>query len=448
MWTYNEFGTGMNNIHGRSRHSLAKASFMLFNEPGRSFSSVLGRQDVAAIFAKEKMEAGDILSGHIHATLERCRMDTGQFIIVPQDTTYFNYTTHKSMKGLGTIQNKVKGVLQHNILALNDKALPLGLLGQLTWTRDGKNADLFAKESDKWFKGLAQVNDLAGNTDKKIILVQDRESDIFGFFKADRHENVELLMRVCQDRNMEDITSGEVFKLQQAAEKLQLTGTNKVEIFRDNKQLTLTLEVKAGSVSIHPNKDKSIAKHKTKPMTLISAREIEAKDKHGNDCNNPGEAAHWLLLTTLELEEGMTAFDIVTYYSYRWRIERFHYVEKSGGLEVEKLLFDDVHTLMNAIAFYSIIAWRILYILYLAREENEIAASQCFEKDEITILEHVANEKIDTLKQAVKALGKIVGHQPSKKFPMPGAKKLGEALIRLNSMVAGLKIGKKLTLLS
>jgi dsDNA-binding SOS-regulon protein len=340
MWAEEEFGQSQRGlIHGRSRKSLARAGFMIAERTGLSFSAVLGnsfRQDIAAIFAKEAMEASSLLHGHVQATVERARASASQLIIVPQDTVFYNYNSHQAKEGLTTAyHHQIKGLLQHNVLALDEEGLPLGLLWQHTWARKGKNASLFKKESDKWFKGLEAVNALAPAIGKRIVLVQDRESDILDFFKAVRAEQLELIVRVCQNRKLEDIASEAVFKLDQAAEKLADAGIAQVKVMRHNKEVTLTLQLRAGQVSVHPNKDKNAARHKTGPMTLVNAREIAAKDEKGQDCYKAQEAADWLLLTTLTLDEQCTAMDIVKYYSLRWRIERLHYVNKSGALNVE-----------------------------------------------------------------------------------------------------------------
>jgi dsDNA-binding SOS-regulon protein len=446
MWSAVEFGASQRGlIHGRSIKSLAKAGFMLAERVGQSFSSVLGnsfRQDVAAIFAKEHMEASSILHGHVQATVERAKSSASQVIIVPQDTVFYNYSGHKAKEGLTAIQQQTKGLVQHNVLALDKDGLPLGLLWQHNWARKGKNAGLFEKESDKWFKGLEAVNAQATAIGKRIVLVQDRESDILAFFKAHRAEQVELLVRVCQNRTLQDTDSEETFKLNQAKENLREAGTMQVKIIRKNKEVKLTLQLKAGQVSVWPGKDKSVALHKTKPMTLVSALEIAAVDEKGNNCHDPEAAADWLLLTTLPLDDTCTAANIVRYYSLRWRIERFHYVNKTGALNVEELRFDDVHTLINALAFYSVLAWRILHLTYLVRNEPQASAETCFNETEISVLSSYSRTKVQTVEQAIKVLGKLVGFQPSKKYPLPGAKKLGQAIERLNAMVEGYKLAQ------
>jgi hypothetical protein len=50
------------------------------------------------------------------------------------------------------------------------------------------------------------------------------------------------------------------------------------------------------------------------------------------------KAVHWLLLTARPIHTAAEARQITTWYSYRWLVERLHYVLKSGcKLEVSQL---------------------------------------------------------------------------------------------------------------
>lgn len=151
MWARTEFSCGLSDFHGRNRSSLIRAGEEVYNNIGSSFSKALGntfRQSIATIFAKPAMNTEKMLEGHIRATVGRCSSSEGERLIVSQDTTYYNYNGHYNLSGLGIIQGKLKGTLQHNVLAINEAGVPLGLLYQRNWTRGGLNA--FENESDKW----------------------------------------------------------------------------------------------------------------------------------------------------------------------------------------------------------------------------------------------------------------------------------------------------------
>lgn len=78
-----------------------------------------------------------MLSGHIAATRDRAEGSEGECLIAAQDTTYCNYLGHRQMSGLGVIQGNVRGLMQHNVLLVDELGLPLGLLDQQHWTRQG-----------------------------------------------------------------------------------------------------------------------------------------------------------------------------------------------------------------------------------------------------------------------------------------------------------------------
>jgi hypothetical protein len=111
---------------------------------------------------------------------------------------------------------------------------------------------------------------------------------------------------------------------------------------------------------------------------------------------------------------------VVQFYALRWRIERFHYTLKSGALNVEKLQFDDIHTLINALAFYSVVAWQLLFLTYAIREDPHQSALAFFEPSELQVLQTATSKTIVSLGEAVLALGRMVGFAPSKKQPFPG----------------------------
>lgn len=439
MWASAEFGVALSEVHGRNISSLKRAAKEVYDAIGSSFSKALGntfRQAVAAIFAKKEMDTEKMLQGHIEAAVARCAASSGEVLLVSQDTTYYNLNSQHSLSGLGLIQGKLKGTLQHNVLAMDQWGTPQGLLYQRNWTRGGLNA--FDNESAKWEEGLAAVNIALGGIDKEVVLVQDREADVFSFFTARRSSNVELVVRVCQPRHIEVLEKGQVVPLQQAVELLAQQGEMETEVRRKNRPVKLRLEVRAGKVAVLP--PKGTGQGKARDLYLVMAREVAATDGQGSSVFDPEEAACWLLLTTCPVEDAGAAFDVVRWYALRWRVEQFHYVLKSGGFKVERLQFDDVHTFFNALSFYSIVAWRVLYLTYLVREQPQAPAEEYFEPVEVKVLQASAQKPVKTLEEAVVTLGKLAGFQKTKKQPLPGVKLLGEALVKLQHMIEGWRL--------
>lgn len=451
MWAATEFAQGLAGFHKRNGKSLVRAADLIYRQMGRSFSGALGntfRQAVAGIFSKANMNTDKMLEGHVKATVERCQSSPGDVLIVSQDTVIYNLTTHQALQGLGPLQGKLKGTLQHNVLACDEQGLPLGLLYQRNWTRGGLNA--LDNESDKWLLGLQAVNEHLSGSSKPVVLVQDREADVWSFFKAQRAPHVDLLVRVHQPRKVEVMASGLVLPLEQATEQVPVVGQMQVHIERHNRPVELTLKVSAAAVAVLPPKDLSAKKHKAKDLYLVVAREVAAIDGQGRCVFDEQQAAEWLLLTSYRVKQANDAFKVVRWYALRWRIERLHYVLKSGGLQVERLQFEAIQVLFNAFAFYSIIAWRVLYLTYLARQDSQSPAHEHFDTLELQLLKAsnkpANHNSITTLHQAVTALGGLVNFQPTTKQPLPGVKLLAQALVKLHHMKEAILIWHNLSL--
>ena len=291
------------------------------------------------------------------------------------------------------------------------------------------------KESQKWFNALAAVNQQAQGSDKRWVVTCDRESDIFEFFKAERESNVDLLVRVFQPRRVEVATAGVVCPLPTVASHLDDYGHYCVHIERQvegqRRTVELTLHLQAATVHIYPNQDLSPARHKTQPLSLVVATEVACLDVQSQaDCFDAENALSWFLLTRLPNADRNDGQRIVRFYALRWRIERLHFTLKSGALNVEKRQFDDVHTLSNALTFYSVVAWQLLSLTDALRQDPEQPAETMFEPDELTLLQQLSGQPMDSLRQATLALTKLVGFAPSKKQPLPGVKVLASAIER------------------
>lgn len=395
------------------------------------------RQTMSNIFSDKRMDQSTMLSSHICNTIQRAQQCNGNFLIASQDTSYLNFHGHQHMEGLGFIQGNLKGIIQHNLLLTSEAKIPLGLLHQQHWTRNGGLPFDGEKESEKWINGLKQVNDLSKKVDKSIVLVQDREADYYDFFTAERAKNVELIVRLFQPRSYQLGTVNGTKRLSELHDVLPPFKHKQVCVQRKNKQVILNLSLKAGRVQAVCAK-----KGKSEFLSVVIAEEIGCVDADtGTDLYNNEDRSTWYLLSSLPIETQEDVERIVDFYSMRWMIERLHYLEKSGGLSVEKLQFNDIKTMVNALTFYSIVAWKLMSLNYLSRYKPDLDAKEFFGEQEIVLLESHQRKEIRTIYEGTLALGKLVGFVPTKKQPLPGMKIMTEALERFTYV----KIGAGLT---
>jgi hypothetical protein len=215
-------------------------------------------------------------------------------------------------------------------------------------------------------------------------------------------------------------------------------GTIIIEIPRDTrnnrKKRSACLEIKCSkiSVSVPPKVQKRYGKNKKIEIHLILAREINVPEGV--------EPIEWYLATNLEINSFDEAFEKVQWYVQRWKIERFHYVLKSG-CKVEELQQEDAEQIKKLILMYSIIAIRILAITYLAREKPEISCEIMFDEEEWKVLYKIANKttiqptKTPTIKEAVGYLAKLGGFLGRKGDGEPGVKVIWKGLRELDTVL-------------
>jgi Transposase DDE domain len=83
------------------------------------------------------------------------------------------------------------------------------------------------------------------------------------------------------------------------------------------------------------------------------------------------KAVHWLLLTSLPVRTVEQAQQVVTWYTYRWLTERFHYVLKSGCKLEERQLREE-QRLERLLAVHSLVVWKLLWLTYQARQTPDV----------------------------------------------------------------------------
>jgi len=135
------------------------------------------------------------------------------------------------------------------------------------------------------------------------------------------------------------------------------------------------------------------------------------------------------------------AYERVFYYTQRWKIERFHYVLKSG-CGVEKLQERSMDKTTLLALMYSVIAVAVMNMTYAARLHPEEPCTVFFEEDEWKTLYCVANKtkkspkKPYTIAEAVTYLSWLGGPKRSPSDGPPGVITIWIGLEKLNSILA------------
>jgi hypothetical protein len=412
--------------------------------PEASCPEALGRAGAKAacrFWDNSRVQAGDVLAGHAQETARR-GMEY-PVVLVAQDTTEINLTAHAATKGLGYLGSPdCRGLLLHTLLAISPAGIPLGVLRQFTWTRPleqlGKRhrrrqTSLEDKESQRWLDGLtATAESLAQHP--HVVLMADRESDLFDLFAARRPKHVDLLVRVCREKRRVEHPAQ---YLDAALQEEPVRGHVQIEIpprpNRPGRKATmavrwLSLEVHA---PCHGPKRPSVE------LTFILVEEIDPPQGE--------KPVRWLLATTLKVESLADALQCVQWYAYRWIIERFHFVLKSG-CKIEQRQLETVARMERAIPVFSIVAWRLLWLTLQARETPATPCTVILEEFEWKVLCATAGGRTrrrplpaepPTLREAVRMIAQLGGFLGRKCDGEPGPQTLWRGLRRLHDLGQG-----------
>ena len=226
------------------------------------------------------------------------------------------------------------------------------------------------RESQRWLTTLAEVQQ-AIPAPTRLIVVADREADIYPLFIAPREERTDLVIRATYNRGL---VGGS--KLEDVVKTVAWQGSRTVTIPGNGARAARTATVQIGwtTVQLLPPQDyprPASAPRPTLQLVVVEEREPPAGVK----------PLRWLLWTTLPVTNWDEAMAVVDAYRRRWLIERYHYVLKSG-CGIEQLQLETAERLERALAVCCIVAWRLLWLTYQARETPDVACSGVFARHE------------------------------------------------------------------
>lgn len=394
----------------------------------------------------KRVDAQEIIEPHRKQTAQRASKE--EIILAIQDTSDFNFTHHPGKTeeqgfGMTCAQKYVRGLKVHSLMASTTQGVPLGILEQQIWTRPLKKTkkksqqtrkSILNKESKRWLTSLVST-ELAIPSTTTVVTVTDREGDIYDLFAMEREPNSELLIRAKHNRRV----NHELKFVREAMRQVPDAGQLEISVPRHDakKSRNATLSIRYASFDFSPpiNRAKSF-KRESVTLNVISATEE----------NPPTEVKPitWFLLTSLELNNFEQATGCIRWYTYRWLIERYHYVLKSG-CRIEQLQLKSAERIKKALATYTIVAWRLLWLTYHTRDNPHLPCDTILEQDEWQSLYcHFQGfplaEEPPSLQQAMIWIARLGGFLARNHDGLPGVKTLWRGLQRLNDIASTWKL--------
>lgn len=243
----------------------------------------------------------------------------------------------------------------------------------------------------------------------RLVHIGDRENDIYEFFCAAQEVGTHFLVRTCVDRLAGDGSHTIGAEMADVA----VAGHHCVEI-GDGTTARVTLRYKR--IHVRP----PVGKQKRYPaldLTVIHAREDDAPE---------GRAAiDWKLITDLSVVSRDDAVRMLIWYAMRWKIEVFHKILKSG-CRAEDARLRTAERLVNLIAIFCILAWRLFWMTMINRAAPTGSPRLVLTEDEIDIIDRITPTK-GSLHQADRYLAhyltqiaKLGGYLARAHDPPPG----------------------------
>jgi len=436
MWASKELkNTDFNDI--RLRNRMEKILDDLTEQPTASIPQASGSPAATKatyrFLNNENVAAQEIRKGFRLATIERMIESKEEVFLFPSDATNIVYSSHKKLEGIGVLKNqKARGLNLHTTLVVTEQNLVLGSIQQHCWGRKPEdygqralraNKPIEEKESYRWIESF-NASQSALPDHKKGIFLGDRGADIYDLFLIQRKPNMHLLIRALHDRTLAD----ESEKMFAHVEKSPCVGIMEVKISRSGGRIerTAQVEIRYANVTVKSPQNKSLLPPIN--ITIVCATEIikNADDK---------DPIRWRLLTTLPIDSLEKAIYAVSTYSKRWIIERYHYTLKQG-CQVEELQLEHAERIEKAVALYSIVACRIMYMTYLSRISPDLPCTAVFSDDEWRALYCYANKTArepkspPNLRKAMLMLAQIGGFI-NRKNSEPGVKVIWTGMSKL-----------------
>lgn len=316
-------------------------------------------------------------------------------VLCIQDTSEVNLYNHKNRikkdEFIGTT-NAAKGgigfLLHPSFVVDAYNFIPYGFSDVKMWnrpleklTKQERNYNklpIEEKESYKWIES-SQKSKEALEKAKKIIIVQDREGDIYEQFAIVPDEKTELLVRARANRTLLN-----KIKLFDFIANEPLQGKYTIVLDGDKRRnitkREATLEVRFSAVTIQKNDLVSKKAPASIDLYIIEAKEI------GENIENP---ICWKLLTTIKVLDLETALQCIDWYTCRWVIEEVFRILKKEGFNIEASELGSAKSIrkLTLMMMETIVKLFLMQIAY-DMPEHEMESRSCFTNQELECLEY------------------------------------------------------------
>jgi hypothetical protein len=340
----------------------------------------------------DRVSEAAIVANMLSNCKEACK---GKYVVCLQDTTEINLSSHrkriKKDTHIGTTNvNRDKGLgffLHPSFVVDALTCIPYGYSDVKVWNRSLEFSSKFdrkynslpitEKESYKWLEVSKNTKEALGSIVEGMVIVQDREGDIYEQFATIPDDRTDLLIRARTNRTLGDGT-----KLFDCLSEMDSMGSYELQIDKkqSRKKRKATIEVRYKEIELKKTKGTNKGVAAKTNLYLIEAKEVGYK---GTD------SVCWRLLTSLPVKDIKVAKLCIEWYSWRWTIEEVFRILKKEGYNIEASELEYASSVKKmCLLIMEVIIKLFLMRLAYAEPEIDLSASSCFDEQEQEFLEY------------------------------------------------------------
>lgn len=381
-----------------------------------------------------------------------------QTILSVGDTTFLDYRGIKvKREGYGPTGNGGNGLILHSALAIEPlQGQTIGLLWQKLWNREHKpkppqaetpeqkkqrqkiarkaarQTPFEQRESYRWVEALTELEQqVESNT--RVIHVFDREGDISEVFDAVRQlKHTGVLVRASHNRSL-DQNSQRLWDFMEEFQPISFERAINLPPTKQRQARSTKLAVRFSPVQLR-------TPYRFDNRDAINVYAVYATEI---DCPEGETPLEWMLLTTEVVDTVEMADTILRWYTYRWRVEEYHKIFKSGcQIERYRLAAVGMKTMLG---FFSIIAVELLQVTYLHRTQPNAPALEILTPLQIEVLKAGTSKKLEstlTVAWAVESVAFLGGYLEHRRKTPIGIQVLWRGWLKLYDLCQGWQLAR------
>jgi len=373
------------------------------------------------------------------------------------DTTYLDYRKILvKQDGYGPQGKGGNGLLLHSALAVDpEQGQPLGLLWQKIWNREhrvkppvgetpeqkkarqaktrkeNRARPFVEKESYRWVEAMTIAEEMVASS-TRVIHVFDREGDIAEVFeKINTLTHTGVVVRASHNRSIKD----DPHHLWEKLEAQPIIDYYEVDLIKTTKRQARKAKLAVRFCPIQLRSPARLGAAQELPVYAVYADEV--------DCPEGEEPVSWMLLTSEVVTTIEDARKILRWYSYRWRVEEYHKLLKSGcQAESYRLAADGMKPLLG---FLCVIAVDLLRLTYLHRTQPQMPVEDVLTSVQIDVLSAKSPQlpAVLTVGWAIEVVARLGGYLEHRRNTPIGIQVLWRGWSKLSDLVEGWQLASQ-----